>query len=241
MANNYFQFKQFLVNQDQCAMKVGTDSVLLGCLTSINDAINCLDIGTGTGILSLMLAQRNNEFIIDAIEIDEQAFEQARNNFTSSKFTHQIQAHCCALQNFVSVKKYDLIISNPPYFIGKNNFSIANIQRAKARHDNDLSFEELIHSVIKLLIETGTFSLILPIAEAIIFKELAIQKGLFVNKEIFIKPKPSKEPNRMIMEFSLLPKEKITDEFIIYNDDNSQTEAYKNLTSEFYLLTPSNA
>jgi tRNA1Val (adenine37-N6)-methyltransferase len=89
--------------------------------------------------------------------------------------------------------------------------------------------------VIKLLSETGIFSLILPIAEAIIFKELAIQKGLFVNKEIFIKPKPSKEPNRMIMEFSLLQEEQITDEFIVYNDDNSQTESYKNITSEFYL------
>ena len=235
MANNYFQFKQFLVNQDQCAMKVGTDSVLLGCLVTINDAVNCLDIGTGTGILSLMLAQRNNELQIDAIEIDEQAFMQAKNNFSSSKFSNQIQAHCCALQNFAPNNKYDLIISNPPYFIGKNNFNIANIQRAKARHDNDLSFEELIHSVIKLLSETGKFTLILPIAEAITFKELAIQKGLFLNKEIFIKPKPSKEPNRMIMEFSLLQEDKITAEFIVYNDDNSQTEAYKNITSEFYL------
>ncbi len=235
MANNYFQFKQFLVNQDQCAMKVGTDSVLLGCLVTINNAVNCLDIGTGTGILSLMLAQRNNELQIDAIEIDEQAFMQAKNNFSSSKFSNQIQAHCCALQNFAPNNKYDLIISNPPYFIGKNNFNIANIQRAKARHDNDLSFEELIHSVIKLLSETGKFTLILPIAEAITFKELAIQKGLFLNKEIFIKPKPSKEPNRMIMEFSLLQEDKITAEFIVYNDDNSQTEAYKNITSEFYL------
>lgn len=216
-------------------MKVGTDSVLLGCLTSINNAVNCLDIGTGTGILSLMLAQRNNELQIEAIEIDEQAFLQANNNFSSSKFSHQIQSHCCALQNFASLKKYDLIISNPPYFVGKNNFSIANFQRAKARHDNDLSFEDLIHSVIKLLSETGTFTLILPIAEAIIFKELAIQKGLFLNKEIFIKPKQSKEPNRIIMEFSLLQEEKITAEFVIYNDDNSQTEAYKNITSEFYL------
>ena len=235
MANNYFQFKQFLINQDQCAMKVGTDSVLLGCLVTINNAVNCLDIGTGTGILSLMLAQRNNELQIDAIEIDEQAFLQANNNFSSSRFSPQIQAHCCALQSFAPNNKYDLIISNPPYFVGKNNFSIANIQRAKARHDNDLSFEDLIHSVIKLLSETGKFILILPIAEAITFKELAIQKGLFLNKEIFIKPKPSKEPNRMIMEFSLLQKEKITAEFIVYNDDNSQTEAYKNITSEFYL------
>ena len=235
MANNYFQFKQFLINQDQCAMKVGTDSVLLGCLVTINNAVNCLDIGTGTGILSLMLAQRNNALQIDAIEIDEQAFLQANNNFSSSKFSHQIQAHCCALQSFAPNNKYDLIISNPPYFVSKNNFSIANIQRAKARHDNDLSFEDLIHSVIKLLSETGKFILILPIAEAITFKELAIQKGLFLNKEIFIKPKPSKEPNRIIIEFSMLQKEKITEEFVIYNDDNSQTEAYKNITSEFYL------
>ena len=86
MANNYFQFKQFLVNQDQCAMKVGTDSVLLGCLVAINNAVNCLDIGTGTGILSLMLVQRNNELQIDAIEIDEQAFLQANHNFSSSRY-----------------------------------------------------------------------------------------------------------------------------------------------------------
>jgi tRNA1Val (adenine37-N6)-methyltransferase len=235
MANNYFQFKQFLINQDQCAMKVGTDSVLLGCLITINNAVNCLDIGTGTGILSLMLAQRNNELQIDAIEIDEQAFLQANNNFSSSKFSNQIQAHCCALQSFVSLKKYDLIISNPPYFVSKNNYSIANIQRAKARHDNDLSFEDLIHSVIKLLNETGKFTLILPIAEAITFEELAIQKGLFLNKEIFIKPKPSKEPNRIIMEFSLLQKEKIITEFVIYNDDNSQTEMYKKIISNWFL------
>ena len=235
MANNYFQFKQFLINQDQCAMKVGTDSVLLGCLVTINNAVNCLDIGTGTGILSLMLAQRNNELQIDAIEIDEQAFLQANNNFSSSKFSHQIQAHCCALQSFAPNNKYDLIISNPPYFVGKNNFSIANIQRAKARHDNDLSFEDLINSVIKLLSETGKFILILPIAEAITFKELAIQKGLFLNKEIFIKPKPSKEHNRMIMEFSLLQKEKITAEFVIYNDDNSPSEMYKKIISDWFL------
>ena len=235
MANNYFQFKQFLINQDQCAMKVGTDSVLLGCLVTINDAVNCLDIGTGTGILSLMLAQRNNALQIDAIEIDEQAFMQAKNNFSSSKFSNQIQAHCCALQSFVSLKKYDLIISNPPYFVGKNNYSITNIQRAKARHDNDLSFEDLIHSVIKLLSNTGKFTMILPIAEAINFKELALQKGLFLNKEIFIKAKPSKEPNRIIMEFSLQQKEKITEEFVIYNDDNSPSEMYKKIISDWFL------
>jgi tRNA1Val (adenine37-N6)-methyltransferase len=235
MGNSYFQFKQFLVNQDNCAMKVGTDSVLLGCLTPVNAAVNCLDIGTGTGILSLMLAQRNNELKIDAIEIDEQAFLQASHNFSSSKFSNQIQIHLGALQNFVTNKKYDLIISNPPYFIGKNNFSISDLHRAKARHDDDLPFDVLIDSVMKLLNETGRFVLILPITEAIFFKDLIRQKGLFVNKNIYIKPKPNKVSNRIIMEFSMKQTVEITEEFIIYNEDNSQTEAYKKLTEEFYL------
>ncbi|MFZ4797886.1 MAG: tRNA1(Val) (adenine(37)-N6)-methyltransferase [Bacteroidia bacterium] len=235
MGNSYFQFKQFLVNQEHCAMKVGTDSVLLGCLTSVNAAVNCLDIGTGTGILSLMLAQRNNELQIDAIEIDEQAFVQAKNNFSSSKFSNQIQIHLGALQNFAPNKKYDLIISNPPYFIGKNNFSINDLQRAKARHDNDLPFDVLIESVLKLLNTKGKFVLILPIAEATIFKVLANEKGLFVNNFFFIKPKPNKASNRIIIEFSMKQTVEISEEFIVYNEDNSQTEAYKKLTEEFYL------
>jgi tRNA1Val (adenine37-N6)-methyltransferase len=216
-------------------MKVGTDSVLLGSLTSINDAINCLDIGSGTGILSMMLAQRNNEIKIDAIEIDEQAFLQSSHNFSASKFTNQIQVHFCALQNFESSKKYDLIISNPPYFIGKNNFNISDLQRAKARHDNDLPFEVLIESVLKLLNETGKFVLILPISEANIFKNLAHQNGLFANKSIFIKPKASKLYNRVIIEFSVQQTVEITEQFIIYNENNSQTESYKRLTKDFYL------
>ena len=235
MGNSYFQFKQFLVNQDKCAMKVGTDSVLLGCLSTINDAKKCLDIGTGTGILSLMLAQRNNELQIDAIEIDEQAFLQASHNFSSSKFSNQIQVHFCALQNFEPNKKYDLIISNPPYFIGKNNFSILDLQRAKARHDDDLPFEVLIESVMKLLNETGIFVLILPLAEANIFKVLSIEKGLFANKSVFIKPKPSKASNRIILEFSLQPKYETTEQFIIYNEDNSPSELYKKIRTEWFV------
>lgn len=235
MGNSYFQFKQFLVNQENCAMKVGTDSVLLGCLTSVNAVIHCLDIGTGTGILSLMLAQQNNKLQIDAIEIDEQAFGQAKVNFLNSIFANQIQIHLGALQNFAPNKKYDLIISNPPYFISKNNFSITDLQRAKARHDDDLPFEVLIESVLNLLSKTGKFVLILPVTEATIFKELSLQKGLFINKNILIKPKQSKASNRIIMEFSIQQTVEITEEFIVYNEDNSQTEAYKNLTAEFYL------
>jgi tRNA1Val (adenine37-N6)-methyltransferase len=235
MANNYFQFKQFLIEQDNCAMKVGTDSVLLAALTKVNNIKYALDIGTGTGILALMLAQKNPTLEFDAIEIDELAFLQASNNFSKSKFGTQIKPHLVALQQFVANKQYDLIITNPPYFISKNNYSITDLQRAKARHDNDLTFEELIDSVMKLLNDIGEFSLILPIKEATIFKELATKKGLFVIKNIYIKPKLTKFSNRIVMVFSRQQIDEITEEFIVYNEDNSQTDAFKELTKNYYL------
>lgn len=235
MANQYFQFKQFLIEQDNCAMKVGTDSVLLAALTSVNNVKNSLDIGTGTGILSLMLAQKNPTLEFDAIEIDELAFVQASNNFSKSKFSIQIIPHLVALQQFVANKQYDLIITNPPYFISKSNYSIADLQRAKARHDNDLTFEELIDCVQKMMSQQGVFKLILPINEGVIFKKLALQKGLFCSESIFIKPKISKPSNRVIMSFTNQNVAESESEFIIYNEDNTQTEAYKNLTSEYYL------
>lgn len=235
MANNYFQFKQFLIEQDNCAMKVGTDSVLLAALTKVNNIKYALDIGTGTGILALMLAQKNPTLEFDAIEIDELAFLQASNNFSKSKFNAQIKPHLVALQQFVANKQYDLIITNPPYFISKSNYSIADLQRAKARHDNDLTFEELIDCVQKILSPKGVFKLILPVHEAVIFKILALQKGLFCGESIFIKPKTSKPSNRVIMSFTNQNIAETESEFIIYNEDNTQTEAYKNLTSEYYL------
>ena len=235
MANNYFQFKQFLIEQDNCAMKVCTDSVLLAALTTVNNLNYALDIGTGTGILALMLAQKNPTLEFDAIEIDELAFLQASNNFSKSKFGTQIKPHLVALQQFVANKQYDLIITNPPYFISKNNYSITDLQRAKARHDNDLTFEELIDSVMKLLNDMGEFSLILPIKEATIFKELATKKGLFVINNIYIKPKLTKFSNRIVMVFSRQQIDEITEEFIVYNEDNSQTDAFKELTKNYYL------
>jgi len=235
MANQYFQFKQFLIEQENCAMKVGTDSVLLAALTAANNIKNALDIGTGTGILTLMLAQKNSTLEFDAIEIDELAFLQARNNFSKSKFSTQIKPHLVALQQFVANKQYDLIITNPPYFISKSNYSIADLQRAKARHDNDLTFEELIDCVQKIMNPKGIFKLILPVHESAIFKKLALQKGLFCSESVFIKPKPSKPSNRVVMSFITQNITETESEFIIYNEDNTQTEAYKNLTSEYYL------
>jgi tRNA1Val (adenine37-N6)-methyltransferase len=235
MSNTYFQFKQFLIEQEHCAMKVGTDSVLLATLTNIKDVKLALDIGTGTGILALMLAQKSPTIHFDAIEIDKQAFFQASANVTKSKFAAQISVHFISLQQFMPSNKYDLIITNPPYFISKSNYSITDLQRAKARHNNDLSFEELLNYAKNMLSLNGILSLILPVNEAKIFKQLALQNGFFCKQSVLIKPKTSKPTNRVIMDFTTKKTVEVTKELIIYQEDNAQTVAYKNLTEPYYI------
>lgn len=235
MGNQYFKFKQFLINQDRCAMKVGTDSVLLACFTNILNVKKVLDIGTGTGILSLMLAQQNSDLQIDAIEIDEMAYQQAVENFKISSFKSQINPYLVALQKFNSSIKYDLIITNPPYFISKNNYNINDLQRAKARHDTDLTFDELIEYTFYLLANNGVFNIILPFYEAMIFKKMALVKGFSCAKTINIKAKDSKPVNRVVMSFTKQVTAESTQFFVIYNENNSQTEAYKALTKNYYL------
>ncbi|MES2656586.1 MAG: methyltransferase [Bacteroidota bacterium] len=235
MGNNYFQFKQFLIKQDKCAMKVGTDSVLLACLTDVSNCKTVLDIGTGTGIIALMLAQKNTSLLIDAIEIDDDAFIQAKENIETSVFAPQIQIHHGALQHFEPDKKFDLIISNPPYFIGKNNFSIHNIQRAKARHDDDLPFDVLIQKASDLLTNDGTLRVILPAQESKVFINLALQMGLYLQVQTYLKPKPDKSYNRVIIQLGKTEQTVIENEFTIYHEDGNQTEWYKETCKDFYL------
>ena len=235
MGNQFFQFKQFLINQDKCAMKVGTDSVLLACFTLLGNCNNCLDIGTGTGILSLMLAQKKTNFKIDAIEMDEHAYFQAKQNFEASPFSHQINISHVALQLYELKVKYDLIITNPPYFISNHNFAISDAQRSKARHNDDLPFQVLINCAFNLLKTNGVFNLILPFNEATIFKKLAIENGFFCKQSIYIKAKENKPCNRIILSLVKQPISETSKEFIIYNADNSQTEAYKELVKDYYL------
>ncbi len=235
MGNNYFQFKQFLIKQDKCAMKVGTDSVLLACLTDVSNYKTVLDIGTGTGIIALMLAQKNTSLLIDAVEIDDNAFVQAKENIGASIFAKQIQIYHGALQSFESGKSFDLIISNPPYFIGKNNFSIHNIQRAKARHDDDLPFDILIERAYGLLSNKGVLRVILPAQESKVFISLALQKGLYLQTQTYLKPKPNKAHNRVIIQLGKKQQAVIENEFTIYYEDGSQTEWYKETCKDFYL------
>ncbi len=237
MASAYFDFKQFRVNHQHCAMKVGTDSVVLGAIIPlIGSEQTILDIGTGSGLLALMLAQRSNAQI-DAIEIDEAACEQARENFENSPWNNRLQASQISLQGFQKIIgiQYDLIISNPPYFEAGKNYSIHDLQRSKARHDGDLPFVDLVSGVMNLLKETGHFWLILPVDEAINFKAIAHSQKLFLSAQIEIVPRAGMPVKRVVQGYTKkLVVEKMSSQ-ILMTSNHSKTESYFDLTKDFYL------
>lgn len=228
-----FQFKHFSIQQDSSAMKVGTDGVLLGAWTKINEG-NILDIGTGTGLIAIMLAQRSKTSIIDAVELETEAYRESKSNIDSCGWSKRIAPHNCSIQNYQTESKYDLIVSNPPFFI--DSTKAPKTDRNSARHTDSLSFDNLIDSVIRLLNPEGIFSLILPIIEAKQFEYLAKQNNLFLNKKCIVKPNPIKAAKRVMMEFSFHANDSINEELIIETDIRHQyTEEYISLTKDFYL------
>ena len=236
MPSTSFAFKQFVINQDKCAMKVGTDAVLLGAWILPNGSKQILDIGTGTGVVALMLAQKTDAFI-DAIDIDEHAFIQAKQNVSESKFANQILVTHSSLQDYSKLtnKKYNLIVTNPPYF--EQSLKSSDEQRSFARHADVLPFEELIDGVIKLLDSKGKFCLILPTLEAEKFKVLAKKKGLILSKLLRVKSKVNKDTDkRHLMQFEFTPSEFSETTIAIEHDERHQyTEDYKALTKDYYV------
>jgi len=235
MHNNFFRFKQFTVFHDRCAMKVGTDAVLLGAWTNTELAEKILDVGTGSGIIAIMLAQRS-EASIEAIEIDGAACEQAVSNADQSPWKHRIKIHHVSLQDFsaVSKNKFDLIVSNPPYFID----SLKSPEKSKnaARHNVTLSHEEFIENSLKLLSDKGRLSVVLPFTGAHEFLAKASKYGLFCNRKTNVKSNPHSSVKRILMEYSRIP-EPYTENLLIIGtgQPESYTEDYKALTKEFYL------
>lgn len=228
-----FQFKQFTILQSNTAMKVGTDGVLLGAWFKTPEG-DILDIGTGTGLIALMAAQRTKTALIDAIEVEQEAFKQASENIKNSNWSNRIAAHNCSIQNYHPRKKYDLIISNPPFFV--DSTKAPNSERNKARHTDELSFSDLINAVNRLLNHDGFFSLILPIAESEHFIELANDQNLYLNRTCIVKPNPVKPAKRVLMEFSFYKKDLIQDELTIETETRHQyTKEYISLTQDFYL------
>lgn len=231
-----FQFKQFTVNQDRCAMKIGTDGVLLGAWCPIDDnPFSVLDIGAGTGILSLMLAQRSRAEQIDAIEIDENAFEQCVENFESSPWSDRLFCFHAGLDEFMDEPEdeYDIIISNPPFYT--DDYKTESEQRDLARFADAMPFEDLVEAANLLLSENGIFSVIIPFKEEEKFISLAKDFELYPFKITRVKGTPTTEIKRSLLAFSRLEKVISVDELIIETARHQYTEDYISLTKDFYL------
>jgi len=231
-----FQFKQFTINQDRCAMKVGTDGVLLGAWCPIdNNPFSILDIGAGTGILSLILAQRSNAFQIDAIEIDEDAYEQCVENFENSPWGDKLFCFHAGLDEFMEEPEedYDIIISNPPFYT--EDYKTENEQRDLARFSDALPFKDLVEAVNLLLSENGIFAVIIPFKEEEKFIALANDFELHPFKITRVKGTPTTEIKRSLLAFSKTQKQTHVDELIIETARHQYTEEYIDLTKDFYL------
>lgn len=254
---NAFQFKQFSVTQERAAMKVGTDGVLLGAWVSPGNALRrVLDIGTGTGVIALMLAQRtagtDESPVIDAVEIDPEAAAEAADNFTASPWAARLCVHGASVQDYATAYKeerYDLIVSNPPYFMAGTDFrrgfdrSATAVQptaaRVAARHAEALPYNELIDAVSVLLEgENGRFAAIFPYHEAGIFVAKAAARGLYAHRMLEVRGTPHKPVKRMAIEFSFRrpkPEAIVREELCIEDGAGNFTEAYRSLTQAFYL------
>ena len=234
--NKPFVFKQFRVLQDRCAMKIGTDGVLLGAWTSIDHGpYSILDIGAGTGVIALMLAQRSSADTIDAIEIDGPAYEQCMDNFEASLWGDRLFCYHADLGEFVNEvgDKYDLIVSNPPFY--SELVPSGNGSRDRARQNRSLPFEDLLYCASKLLSKTGRFSTIIPFKEEREFLKMAAGHHLFPKRITHVKGHPMAEVKRSMLELQFGETEVRTDMLTVELGRHQYTEAYIGLTRDFYL------
>ena len=234
MSNPYFQFKQFTVWHDKCAMKVGTDGVLLGAWASVGNAHRILDIGTGTGLVALMLAQRSlPDANIVALEIDEAAAGQARENVARSSWKERIEVVQVDFKKYQSSAKFDVIVSNPPYFI--DSLGCPDQQRNSARHNDSLTYEDLLAGVAGLLAEDGTFTIVIPADVADRVKMIASAKRMQAVRQLNVITKPGGIPRRTLITFSFANQKCIVEELLTEVARHQYSKEYVALTREYYL------
>jgi len=232
MSNPYFRFKQFTVYHDLCAMKVGVDGVLLGAWADCRNIKYALDVGTGSGLIALMLAQRS-EAHIHAIDINENACKQAEINFSNSPFRDRLSIESVAFQDFSSDVKYDLIVSNPPYFAYSPQSSDKN--RSLARHNNHLPLEVLINKSASLLSPQGKAAFIIPFDQWENIHSLAVENKLFLCRKTLVSSLRNRPPKRVLLEYSLINKSITEDSFYIGESKETYSNEYRALTENFYL------
>lgn len=231
-----FKFKQFSIQQENSAMKVGTDGVLLGAWTPlINNPLNILDIGAGTGLIALMLAQRSHAEQIDAIEIDEHAYEECVDNFENSPWSDRLYCYHAGLDEFVDEVEelFDVIVSNPPFYT--DEYKSDNEKRDLARFEDALPFEELIEAADFFLSDNGIFSVIIPFKEEERFVSLCLERQLFPLKITRVKGTPTTEIKRSLLAFTRIEQTPIIDELVIETVRHQYTPEYIELTKDFYL------
>jgi tRNA1Val (adenine37-N6)-methyltransferase len=236
--NSSFQFKQFRVQQDRCAMKVCTDACVLGAWADLPPSGRILDIGAGTGLLSLMTAQRTANAHIDAVEVDPQAAAQAVENVWASPYDARIQVHCKAVQNFRPRYSYDTILTNPPFF--QNDLLSPDEGVNRAHHAQSLSFGELLLAIGRLLKPEGTWHVLLPVAESNELTLRALEQGWYAHRTLSLRHSPAHLPFRIMTTFTGAVNGELlvqNEELSIYESDaRTYTVAFRKLLQEFYLI-----
>ncbi len=234
MSNSYFRFKQFTVEHDRCAMKVGTDGVLLGAWAEVSGAKHILDIGTGTGLIALMAAQRNLDATITGIDIDDDAVCQAKKNVQNSPFSNRIKILKQDILQWNTTERFDAILCNPPFFKEDTYSPIEN--RKTARSNVAMPLDQLAHAVKKLLTAGGTFSAVIP---ADLFSELTahcLKESLYLKTKMLVKTTERKLPKRVLLTFCNSHTESVEENLLLLqNADGSRSADYLLLTRDFYL------
>lgn len=235
MGKNIFQFKHFAINQDRCAMKVGTDGTLLGAWANApSGPCKILDIGTGTGLVALMMAQRFTEAQIIGVDIDPEAIIQAKQNVEASPFSSRVEIFEKDVVNIIDEEEFDVIVCNPPYFV--DSLTCPQNQRTIARHAVTLTYESLMHSASRLLKPDGRISIVLPTENSDRAESAATFAGLFLTRVCLIKTTPNKLPKRELMEFCKHRNDDLDfSEEILETIPNQRSLWYHELTKDFYI------